>query len=143
MQNSNKFLEKLIKLLKLYGVKLIVSILVSTALFLSIYISRQMTVMAALDGCFYASIVMFVAAIMSIVTNQGFFDIFAYNGLKIKYYFNPKAKREQNEFFGTYEYTKSKEEKRKNYRFCYVVYLIVGGIYLIPTISLYIVYLLI
>ena len=50
------------------------------------------------------------------------------------------AKPSENTFCGTYDYTKSKEEKRKDMKLVFLSYIAVGLIYLIPTITIYAIY---
>ena len=124
----------------LYLPKFAIGLVIATLICILYLSLKGYELVNGVDACFYSSIVMIGVALLSFITNKGFFDIFAYNGLKIKYYFNPKAKKEENPFFGTYEYTKSKTSKRDNNKYVFLSYLVVGILYLIPTIILYIIY---
>ncbi len=96
--------------------------------------------MSALDGCFYATMCMLIATFGSIATNAGFFDIFAYNGIRIVRRLRREDKDGGSQFYGTYDYTKSKEEKRRENKRVYLSYLLVALIYFVPTITLYGIY---
>lgn len=140
MQNKDEILYILRRLVFIYLPRFIVGSIAATAIFLSYYFGKGPSIMTALDGCFIASMSLLIVGILSFITNKGFFDIFAYNGIKIKYYFNPMAKPSENTFCGTYDYTKSKEEKRKDMKLVFLSYIAVGLIYLIPTITIYAIY---
>ena len=96
--------------------------------------------MSALDGCFYATMCMLIATFGSIATNAGFFDIFAYNGIRIVRRLRREDKDGGSQFYGTYDYTKSKEEKRRENKRVYLSYLLVALIYFVPIITLYGIY---
>lgn len=123
-----------------YVIKFLVSLLVATGIFLSIYGFNGFTLMSALDGCFYATMCMLIATFGSIATNAGFFDIFAYNGIRIVRRLRREDKDGGSQFYGTYDYTKSKEEKRRENKRVYLSYLLVALIYFVPTITLYGIY---
>jgi len=123
-----------------YGPKFLLSLLVGLTAFLLIYFLNGQTLLAAVDGAFYAFLFPLVAGAFSFITNKGFFDIFAYNGLKIGYFFSPKRYERVDAFNGTYDYTKSRVEKRKINRFVYLSYLSAAILWLIATIVLYIIY---
>ena len=77
---------------------------------------------------------------LSFCTNLGFFDIFAYNFLRTRNYLNKYRDENISRLNGTYDYTKSKEFKRKSNKFVPFTYLFVSLLFLIPLIILYIIY---
>lgn len=123
----------------LYGIKFLISFVLSLAIFLVIFLTGNMILLSAVDGLFYAFTFSFVIGVFSFVTNLGFFDIFAYNWLRFKGYIT-NYKNKENEFNGTYEYTKSKELKRKNTRLCCLSYFASSFIFLVPCVITYIIF---
>lgn len=124
----------------LYGIRFIVSLIISLVIFILIYIIKGETyLLSAIDATFIGFIVSFTLGTFSIITNLGFFDIFAYNVIRfinfIKGYKNIKE-----EYNGTYEYSKSKEFKRKNNRKVFLSYYLASLFFLIPCVILFIIY---
>ena len=99
---------------------------------------KEETIVAALDGLFYAFVISFVTGAFSWITNLGFFDIFAYNAIRLKEYWFKNI--EKSHFYGTYDYTKSKKDKRDAQKFIPLSYIASSFIFLIGTIVVYIIY---
>lgn len=123
-----------------YGPKFIGTILVGCAIFLLIFFLNNKTLISALDGAFYASVFGLILGLFSFITNKGFFDIFAYNGVKLMHLFSPKRYEKVEGFNGTYDYTKSHEEKRKSTKFVCLSYFLGALIWLLVAVILYIIY---
>lgn len=125
----------------LYGIRFLISLTFSIGLFLLIYflnISGSYLV-SALNAATINFILMLAICFFSIATRSGFFDIFAYSAIRFKAHLNPHSKEDQA-FYGVYDYTKSKEIKRIDSKYFYLIYLSIAIIYLILTIILYVIY---
>ena len=124
----------------LYGTKFLTSLSLSLIIFLSIFLSSDRLLINACDALFYGFVFSFAIGAFSWITNLGFFDIFAYNGIRFWSFLTDYKNREKYDFKGTYDYTKSKELKRKDTRFVCLSYFIASLFFLIPFIVTYILF---
>lgn len=128
------------RFISLYGPKFFTSLALSLIVFLSIYLSSDRLLINACDALFYAFVFSFAIGAFSWITNLGFFDIFAYNGIRLWAFITDYKDREKFKYQGTYDYTKSKELKRKETRFVCLSYFIASLFFLIPFIITYILF---
>ena len=66
----------------IYGPKFLISLVLSLIIFLSIYLSSDRLLINACDALFYGFVFSFAIGVFSWITNLGFFDIFAYSGIR-------------------------------------------------------------
>ncbi len=134
---------------KKYGIRFLASLAVGVAFFLVYYLVINKTIVGSCDGLFIAGMICFAAGTFSIITNLEFFDIFAYSFLKMASHikimvytlFEKEIKNEMKHFVqmnGRYEYTKSKEEQRKDNRFVFLSYYASSILLLIPALIIFI-----
>ena len=89
------------------------------------------------DGAGYASIILVSAAGLIWVVREGFFDIFTYGFRQLGATLFSKTPNEYNDFAGYKEVKFAKREKRSKY---FISVAIVGGLFLLATIVLYLIY---
>ena len=118
--------------------KFLIVLALCAIIFILIYKLRGENIVSALDGLFYAFMISFIIGLLSIINNFGFFDIFAYNAIRLKEKF--LRNKEKSMFYGTYDYTKSKEAKRMANRFGSIAYFLFSLLFLIPLIILFIIF---
>lgn len=123
---------------EIYITRFLLIFAISFIFFIVYFVMKEETIIAALDGLFYAFVISFAAGAFSWLTNLGFFDIFAYNAIRLKEYWFKNI--EKSHFYGTYDYTKSKKDKRDVQKFIPLSYIASSFIFLIGTIIVYIIY---
>ena len=123
----------------LYGIRFLIAFFVALLIFILIFVLTGPSLLSATNGAFYSLVIMLIAAFGSYATNAGFFDIVAYSGLRFLKRFT-KSDKIHADFYGTYDYTKSKETVRRESKKVFLVYLIVALLYLILTLILYLIY---
>lgn len=125
----------------LYGIRFLVAFAFTCVLFLIIVLLNLNGnyLVSSLNVSFVNFVLMIALAFFSFATNAGFFDIATYSLIRFSAHFRSN-KKEEKMFYGVYDYTKSKEIKRLDSKYFYLIYLVVAGIYLILTIILYICY---
>lgn len=124
----------------LYGYKTLISLFVSLIFFLIYIYLKEFVFIEYINALTYIVFFNIFIAGLSFCTNLGFFDIFAYNFLRTRNYLNKYRDENISRLNGTYDYTKSKEFKRKSNKFVPFTYLFVSLLFLIPLIILYIIY---
>lgn len=124
----------------LYGTKFLSSLALSIIIFLSIFLTSDRLLINACDALFYSFAFCFASGALSWITNLGFFDIFAYCGIRLKAFITDYKDKEKSDFYGVYDYTKSKELKRKDTRFVCLSYFVASLFFLIPFIITYVVF---
>lgn len=128
------------RFINLYGTKFLTSLVLSLIIFLSIFLTSDRLLLNAVDALFYGFVFSFALGAFSWITNLGFFDIFAYNGIRFWAFLTDYKEKEKYEYKGTYDYTKSKELKRRETRFVCLSYLVASLFFLIPFIVTYIIF---
>lgn len=123
---------------KKYGLRFLISTVVGVSFFLIYYLVINNTIVGACDGLFISGAVIFAVGTLSIITNLGFFDIFAFSALKMFSHLNSGRNEAIAKMNGRYDYTKTKEEKRKDNRYVFVSYYISSILFLIPAIIIFI-----
>ena len=123
---------------KKYGVKFLISIAIELTFFLIYYLVFYKTIVGACDGLFIAGMIAFAAGTFSIITNLEFLDIFAYSFLKMFSHISPNKMKHIAQMNGRYEYSKSKEERRKDNRFVFLSYYASSILFLIPALIIFI-----
>ena len=136
MGEKNTFKE----FFNVYGIKFISSTLLSLIIFLSVFFSGNILLISAVDGLFYGFVLGAGAGIMSFITNLGFFDVFAYSFIRFRNYVLDYKDKEKYNYDGTYDYSKSKELKRRNTRFVCLSYFASSLLFLIPCIITFIIF---
>ena len=89
------------------------------------------------DGAGYASIILISAAGLIWIIREGFFDIFSYGFRQLGATLFSKKPNEYNDFASYKEMKYSKREKRSKY---FISVAIVGALFLLATIILYLIY---
>lgn len=119
---------------KPYIIAGIISLLLGTFIFILIFVILKK---AALDGVSFAAVILLAAAGLIWVAREGFFDIFSYGFRQLGSTMFSKKANEYHDFAGYKEYKFSVREKRSKY---YISVAIVGAIFLVATIILYLIY---
>ena len=119
---------------KPYIIAGIISLLLGTFMFILMFVILKRS---ALDGVGYATILLVSVAGLVWVTREGFFDIFSYGFKQLGVTMFSKKANQLNDFAAYKEY---KYETRKNRSKYYLSILAVGGLFLIATIVLFIIY---
>lgn len=114
-----------------YMIKSIISICISLIVFLIVFFIRGNNFTGILDGLFLASVASITMGLFSLITNLGFFDLIAYNGARFNNFIHQYKGKSFN---GVFEYSESKKEKRKENRYVFLSYLVVGIVFLIISI---------
>ena len=112
-------------------IKSIISICISLIVFLIVFFIRGNNYTGILDGLFLASVASITMGLFSLITNLGFFDLIAYNGVRFNNFIHQYKGKSFN---GVFEYSESKKEKRKENRYVFLSYLVVGIIFLVISI---------
>jgi len=119
---------------KPYIIAGIISLLIGIFFFILFFVILKRPV---IDGTGYASIILISSAGLIWVVREGFFDIFTYGFRQLGATLFSKKPNEYNDFAGYKEVKFSKREKRSKY---FISVAIVGALFLIATIILYIIY---
>ena len=98
----------------LYGYKTLISLFISLIFFLIYIYLKEFVFIEYINALTYIVFFNIFIAGLSFCTNLGFFDIFAYNFLRTRNYLNKYRDENISRLNGTYDYTKSKEFKRKS-----------------------------
>ena len=118
---ENQYYKDLIKdFFFKYGLRFIVISVIEIIILVSYAWCYNFGAVAIMNGSCIAGFVGAIVSGLSFVTNHGFFDIFAYNGIR---FINFVKQYKCKNFYGTYEYTKSKEFKRRENRLIPLSYL--------------------
>lgn len=123
---------------KKYCIRFLASLAVGVAFFLVYYLVINKTIVGSCDGLFIAGMICFAAGTFSIITNLEFFDIFAYSFLKFFAHIAKEKLKNIAKMNGRYEYSKSKEEQRKDNRFVFLSYYASSILLLIPALIIFI-----
>ena len=119
---------------KPYIIAGIISLLLGIFIFILFFVILKK---AALDGVSFAAIILLAGAGLIWVAREGFFDIFSYGFRQLGSTMFSKKANEYNDFAGYKEYKFCVREKRSKY---YISVAIVGALFLIATIILYLIY---
>lgn len=134
---ENKYLNyKLKDFFFKYGLRFIIITLIGVMVFISYAWIKSFSLISFVDGLFVAGLIGVLVSGCSFVTNHGFFDIFAYNAIR---FINFVKQYKEKNYYGTYEYTKAKESKRKETRLIPLSYLISGCFFLLVSLIIYLV----
>ena len=114
----------------------IISIIIGVGIFLLFFL-RNKIINGAIDGTSYAAVILISMAGLIWVSREGFFDIFSYGFRQLAMTMFGRKANEYNDFRGYKDYKVTTREKRSKY---FISVAIIGGIFLIATIILYIVY---
>lgn len=125
----------------LYLSRFLIALVLTIALLISIVLLNLAGdyLVSSLNASFIDFVLMLAVAFFSVATRNGFFDIFAYSAIRFGAHLRPN-KKDDEAFYGVYDYTKTKETKRLDSKYFYIIYLVLAGIYLVITIILYIIY---
>ena len=123
---------------KKYVLKFLISTVVGVTFFLIYYLVINNTIVGACDALFISGAVIFAVGTLSIITNLGFFDIFAYSALKVYSHITRGKNEALAKMNGRYEYTKLKEQKRRDNRYVFVSYYISSILFLIAAVVIFI-----
>ena len=141
MKNKSKKYFDFKRFFSLYLSRFLIALIFTLALFITIVVINLAGnyLVSSLNASFISFVLMLAASFFSIATRSGIFDIFAYSAIRFSAHLRPH-KNDDQAFYGVYDYTKSKEVKRLDSKYFYLIYLTLAGIYLVVTIILYIVY---
>lgn len=111
--------------------KLVLGLIISGIWIAVVLFTQGISETSITNALFIGGIVLVVMGCFSFLINQAFFDIVAYNVIRFT---NFVKQYKDKSFYGTYEYTKSKEEKRKSTRWVCLIYLVPGLILILASI---------
>ena len=141
MENKSKKYFDFKRFFSLYLSRFLIALILTTALLITIVLLNLTGdyLVSSLNASSIDFVLMLAAAFFSVATRKGFFDIFAYSAIRFGAHLRPN-KKDDEAFYGVYDYTKTKEIKRLDSKYFYIIYLVLAGIYLVVTIILYIIY---
>lgn len=119
-----------------YGLRFIIITAISLVILITYVSIKLFSPISFVDGLFIGGLVGVLVSGCSFVTNHGFFDIFAYNAIR---FINFVKQYKEKNYYGTYEYTKAKEPKRKEARLIPLSYFISGCCFLLASLIVYLV----
>ena len=119
---------------KKYGLRFLISTVVGVSFFLIYYFVINYSIVGASDGLFISGAVLSAIGTLSIINNLSFFDIFAFSALKMWSHIDKDKYEEIAKMNGRYDYTKTKELKRKENRYVFVSYYISSFLFLLPAV---------
>ena len=119
---------------KPYIISGIISLLSGVFIFILLFLILKRP---AMDGTAFASILLISSAILIWVSREGFFDIFSYGFRQFSSSVFSKKPNQFNDFSSYKEYKYEIREKRSKY---YLSMALVGALFLIATLVLYIIY---
>ena len=120
--------------LKPYIISGIISLLFGIFIFILFFVILRRP---ALDGTAYAAIILISIAGLIWVAREGFFDIFSYGFRQLGSTILSKKPNEYNNYSEYRNFKNEIREKRSKY---FISVAIIGGLFLIATIILYIIY---
>ena len=109
----------------LYLSRFLIALILTIALLITIVLLNLTGdyLVSSLNASFIDFVLMLAAAFFSVATRKGFFDIFAYSAIRFGAHLRPN-KKDDEAFYGVYDYTKTKEIKRLDSKYFYIIYLI-------------------
>ena len=119
---------------KPYIISGIISLLSGVFIFILLFLILKRP---AMDGTAFASILLISSAILIWVSREGFFDIFSYGFRQFSSSVFSKKPNQFNDFSSYKEYKFEIRDKRSKY---YLSMALVGTLFLIATLVLYIIY---
>ena len=120
--------------LKPYIISGIISLLLGVFIFILFFLILKRP---ALDGTAYAAIILISSAGLIWVAREGFFDIFSYGFRQLGSTILSKKANEYNDYSGYRQFKNEIREKRSKYYFSIAV---VGLLFLVATVILYLIY---
>ena len=90
-----------------------------------------------MDTCFVVGSIFVALGCFQIIGNQGTFDLLMYSLNNL--YFN-LSRQNDKRYQDPYDYTNQRKEKRKRKRFEFVWPMVVGALYFVAAVILYIIY---
>ena len=120
--------------LKPYIISGIISLLLGIFIFILFFIILKRP---ALDGTAYAAIILISSAGLIWVAREGFFDIFSYGFRQLGSTILSKKANEFNDYSGYRQFKNEIREKRSKYYFSIAL---IGLLFLVATVILYLIY---
>lgn len=120
--------------LKPYIISGIISLLLGTFIFILFFLILKRP---ALDGTAYAAIILISSAGLIWVAREGFFDIFSYGFRQLGSTILSKKANEYNDYSGYRQFKNEIREKRSKYYFSIAL---IGLLFLVATLILYLIY---
>lgn len=120
--------------LKPYIISGIISLLLGIFIFILFFLILKRP---ALDGAAYAAIILISSAGLIWVAREGFFDIFSYGFRQLGSTILSKKANEYNDYSGYRQFKNEIREKRSKYYFSIAL---IGLLFLVATVILYLIY---
>lgn len=120
--------------LKPYIISGIISLLLGIFIFILFFLILKRP---ALDGTAYAAIILISSAGLIWVAREGFFDIFSYGFRQLGSTILSKKANEYNDYSGYRQFKNEIREKRSKYYFSIAL---IGLLFLVATLILYLIY---
>ena len=120
--------------LKPYIISGIISLLLGIFIFILFFLILKRP---ALDGTAYAAIILISSAGLIWVAREGFFDIFSYGFRQLGSTILSKKANEYNDYSGYRQFKNEIREKRSKYYFSIAL---IGLLFLVATVILYLIY---
>lgn len=105
--------------------------------FLFLVFQRLNILSSYMDTCFVVGSIFVALGCFQIIGNQGTFDLLMYSLNNL--YFN-LSRQNDKRYQDPYDYTNQRKEKRKRKRFEFVWPMVVGALYFVAAVILYIIY---
>lgn len=125
-------MNAILSFLKRYWIRFVVSVVLGGAI-LILFLSLQnewTSRFGYMNGCFIAGAFLLGVAALSIINNFGGFRLASY------YFRRKKTVENEGKYENFIEFNARKDEERVSFRWCFLPYVIVGLIYLIPSLVL-------
>ena len=135
--NMNRAFEQIRKHWLSNLITFFVSLVVGVAIFLVMFLTRNRTIIAAVDGAALATAVVLLGGLLALMGHLGAFDLFVFGVKQLGSMLFAKNPRRDGDYA---DYRDEKQEKRVNSTYSFVAIIAAGIICLIALVVLEIIY---